>query len=48
MGHISTTVEARGLRSQQAREAFFNRGESPHGLLERILLRSWSAAGKPD
>lgn len=41
MGHISTTVEARGLRSQQAREAFFNRGESPHGLLERILLRSW-------
>lgn len=41
MGQIATTVEARGLRSQQAREAFFNRGEAPHGLLERILLRSW-------
>jgi transcriptional regulator of acetoin/glycerol metabolism len=41
MGQLSATVEARALRSQQAREAFFNRGEAPHGLLERVLLRSW-------
>jgi len=41
MSQLSAAAEARGLRSQQAREAFFNRGEAPHGLLERTLLRSW-------
>ncbi|MFZ2853180.1 MAG: sigma-54-dependent Fis family transcriptional regulator [Rhodocyclaceae bacterium] len=41
MSLISTTLEARGLRSQEARESFFDRGETPHGLLERTLLRSW-------
>ena len=41
MIQLSAAAEARDLRSQQAREAFFNRGEAPHGLLERTLLRSW-------
>jgi len=41
MSQLSAAVDARGLRIQQAREAFFNRGEAPHGLLERTLLRSW-------
>jgi len=41
MVQISTPLEARGLRSQRAREAFFTLGEAPHGLVERALLRSW-------
>ena len=41
MSQLSAAMEARSLRSQQARDVFFNRGEAPHGLLERTLLRSW-------
>jgi transcriptional regulator of acetoin/glycerol metabolism len=41
MGQASTILEVRGLRSQQAREVFFVRGEAPHGLLDPLLLRSW-------
>ena len=41
MGQLSAAVEARFLRSQEARDIFFRRGEAPHGLLERTLQRSW-------
>jgi sigma-54 dependent transcriptional regulator, acetoin dehydrogenase operon transcriptional activator AcoR len=41
MTQLSAAVDTRNLRSQQAREIFFKRGEAPHGLLERALQRSW-------
>jgi len=41
MSQPPVALDARLQRIQKARDAFFSRGEAPHGLLERALVRSW-------
>lgn len=41
MGHIQLLASAHGERLQQARQLFFNLGETPEGLLDPVIQRSW-------
>ena len=41
MGQIQLLAEVHGQRMEQARELFFNRGATPDGLVDPLILRSW-------
>lgn len=41
MGQIQVVAGLHGPRLREAREAFFERGELPQGLIDPLILRSW-------